>query len=85
MHTAIHSIAVFSLESKAEELLRIMETTEQMPDDHEFKFEPSNFIDMYEINFRHPPHTHGDPDDVDSVPLIYVNDPVNTIPDVYGY
>jgi hypothetical protein len=85
MHTAIHSIAVFSLQQKAEELLAFMKAEERMPDDFEFEFEPCNFVDMYEINFRNQPYTHGDPDDVDSMPLVYVNYPETDIPDVYGY
>ena len=85
MHTAIHSIAIFSLEQKAEELFEFMMAKARMPEEFEFPFEPCNFVDMQEINFRNPPHTCGDPDDVDSLPLVYVNFPETYIPDVYGY
>lgn len=88
MHTAVHSIAVFSLENWAVELFQILNESEQMPDEIEFRFDPANFVDMYEIDFRNPPYTHGDPDDADSVPLIYVNGQGTehcSIPDVYGY
>ena len=87
MHTAIHNIAVFSLESKAEELFHILNTTEQMPDEHEFEFEPMNFVDMVEINFRNPLQHYPNSEDPDGLRLVYVNGEgtLNSIPDVYGY
>jgi len=85
MHTAIHSIAVFSVESVAVELFNILKEYEEMPYGLAFPFDPANFVEIREIDYRKPPTTFGDPDDADSVPLEYVNYPQNNIPDVYGY
>ena len=84
MHTAIHSIAVFSLESVAAEFFNLINYAENLPSEIEFEFDPNNFVGMYEINFRHKPY------EVQDVPLVYVNDvdnmePYNTVPDVYNY
>jgi len=83
MHTAIHSVAIFSLEEAAVELFYKLNDTEEMPV-LDFPY-GDVFVDMYEIDHRKPPITFGDPDDADSVPLEYVNFPEGNIPDVYGY
>ena len=79
MHTAIHNIAVFSLEEKAQELYNIIKTTEQLPDEFEFEFEPMNFIGIFEINFRDPLR------EVEGMEVLYINNPENSIPNVYNY
>jgi hypothetical protein len=87
MHTAIHSIAIFSLEQKAEELMGIMMATNEMPCEDEFPFEPMNFVDMFEIDFRDPPQHYRNRDDEEGLRLVYVNgeDTLNHVPDVYNY
>ena len=79
MHTAIHSVAVFSLEQTAQELLAILRETEEMPEFFPEFDNDKNFVDMFEINFRNPPY------ECEGMDLIYVNYPENSIPDVYGY
>lgn len=84
MHTAIHNIAVFSLESVAAEFFNFINYAENLPSEIEFEFDPRNFVGIYEINFRRKSH------EVGGVPIIYVNDvdnrePYNTVPDVYNY
>ena len=87
MHTAIHSVAIFSLEQKAEELMQIMMATNEMPLEDEFEFEPLNFIDTVEIDFRKPLEHYPNSDDPDGLRLVYVNGEgtLNHIPDVYNY
>ncbi len=77
MHTAIHHVAIFSLEQKAQEFhMYIEENVEQPPESF---FEPLNFIVDYEIDHRDPP-THCI-EAFDELLLIYVNDSI--IPDVF--
>lgn len=84
MHTAIHSIAVFSLEERAREFLMFIEENERMPEAFEFEFNPSNFVEFQEINFRNPPQHWPHIDDDEAVRLIIIND--NEVkPDVYDY
>lgn len=78
MHTAIHNIMIFSVESTAVELFNILNETETFPEGF-ISITDGNFVDVYEINFRNPPERH------EGIELIYVNRPVNTIPDVYNF
>jgi hypothetical protein len=77
MHTAIHEIAIFSLEQQAKDLLKAITRYEELHPVLSFEELYSSFVDSFEIDFHEPPYEYG------GVELLYVNDPVNTIPDVY--
>ena len=77
MHTAIHNLIIFSVESTAVELFNILNETEEFPEDFT-NITDKDFVDIIEINFRYPPERHED------IELVYVNRPENTIPDVYN-
>ncbi len=79
IHSAKHSIVMFSLESKAIQLLAILKVAEQFPDESEMKMEPGNYVETIDIDFRNPPREY------EGVPLLYVNNPENSIPDVYNF
>ena len=72
MHTAIHSIAIFEDRTTAVWLLNVLNNDEEFP-------EIDLNMELMEINFRNPPTEH------DGYKLKYVNNCVNSIPDVYGY
>ncbi len=76
MHTAIHNIAVFDVESLAKKLFDFVKETNEIPED--CFFDSTSFVDLYEIDFRNPPTHHKDCE------LSYVNNPTNTIPDAYN-
>ena len=84
MHTAIHNVAVFSLEERAREFLMYIEEHEEMPSEHEFDFDSNSFVDMYEIDYRNPPYHWSHIDDPEAVRLIIINED-EVKPDVYGY
>lgn len=84
MHTAIHNVIVFSVESTADELFNILNETNEMPEFFQEFDNDKNFCDMFEIDYRNPPTHWPHIDDENALELIYVNIPVNNIPDVYG-
>ena len=77
MQSAIHSIAIFSSEAEAKELFYYIDKNKEFPEVDDSTY--NGLIGFDEISFRQPP-TH-----FNDVELIYVNEPTNSIPDVYGY
>jgi len=77
MHTAIHEVAIFSLEQQAIDMLEMIKRDEEFHPAFVIEDAFSSYVDLIEINFRNPPHHYND------VKLQYVNDPVTSIPDVY--
>lgn len=83
MHTAIHSVAVFTVMSQAQEFYDFVNKNEELPE--EWEVDQSSLETVSEINFRNPPDVYPFGDYDESLPLEYVNNPVNTIPDAYNY
>jgi len=79
MRSAIHNIAIFTAENWATEFFQVLNESEEMPDITEFNYNSDKYVDTIEINFRQPP-TH-----YNETELVYINNPINSIPDVYGY
>lgn len=83
MHTAIHSVAVFTVMSQAQEFYDFVNKNEELPE--EWEVDQSSLETVDEINFRNPPDVYPFSDYDEGLPLEYVNNPVNTIPDAYNY
>ncbi len=82
MHNACHSIAVFSLEEKAQEFFDFIDNNENMPEEYEMEFEDSWFVGMAEINHRQPPV------EFQEMEILYMHEwdkNKGHIPDVYNY
>jgi len=83
MHTAIHNVAVFTVMSQAQEFFEYINEFEEAPEP--FEVDVSSLESVDEINFRNPPDVFPFGDYDNGLPLEYMNNPVNTIPDVYNY
>lgn len=83
MHTAIHSVAVFTAMNQADAFFSFVNKHEELPDD--IDVDMSSLEGVYEINFRNPPDVFPFGDYEDGLPLEYCNNPDNTIPDAYNY
>ena len=80
MHTAIHNIAVFSLEGEAQQFFDLISTHEEIPEVYEF--DDMNFVGIEEIDYRDKPH------EFKGMEILYINEwykNANYIPDVYNY
>lgn len=82
MHTAIHSVAVFSAMNQAEEFFQFIEKNEELPEEHQV--DTSSLETINEINFRDIPHVFPFGDYEEGLPLEYCN-LYNNIPAVYNY
>lgn len=83
MHTAIHSVAVFTAMNQADDFFNFIKNTEEMPTGDELN--TSSLEAIYEINSRDVPDVYPFGNYEDGAPLEMCNVPCNTIPDVYGY
>lgn len=83
MHTAIHSVAVFSAMSQAQQFFAYINQFDEMPIEN--LLDLSSICATEEINYRDPPDVYPFGDYDEGLPLELVNNPVNTIPDVYNY
>ena len=80
MQTAIHNIAVFSLESEAQWFFDLIDVNKEIPEDYQY---PENsFVGIQEINFRDKPYEAFD------MEILYINEwkkNMDHVPDVYNY
>ena len=83
MHTAIHSVAVFTAMNQADDFFKFINANENLPE--EWEVDMSSLEGIYEINFRNPPDVFPLGDYEEGLPLELCNVPCNTIPDVYNY
>jgi tRNA(Leu) C34 or U34 (ribose-2'-O)-methylase TrmL len=83
MHTAIHSVAVFTAMNQAQDFFDFINSEERLPE--EYELDMSSLEAIEEINFRNPPDIFPFGEYNLGLPLEYMNNPVNTIPDAYNY
>ncbi len=80
MTTAIHNIAVFSLETEAQRFFDAINAHAQIPEGYDL--DDANFVGFQEIDFRRKPYEAFD------MEILYMNEWAcngDQIPDVYNY